>query len=196
MIVVARMMRGVLSVSLALALTGVAAGQVQADTPQEGSDTANAGSGTQFASWSKSNHRLRLKVLPGNSMSTDKCMDVMLDWGTNGSGHYDGRVVRSCAPGIDEETDPDANGFWDEPSGWGGRDVTGIQKGWGYTIDDDNLLVLSAARLNDTGTGDLWGVAPGTGTQGFARVRTRYQNGTVKSCNPLPVTSPDGSGGC
>ncbi|TIC79001.1 hypothetical protein [Nocardioides sp. GY 10127] len=182
----------VLTCGISLATAGV----VGADTPQEGSDTVSAGSGSQFGRWSKSNKRLRLKVSPNNNMNTDKCMDVMLDWGTQGNEHYDSRVVRSCLPGTNEETDPDGDGYWSEPSDWGGRTVTGIQKGWGYMIDDSNLLVLSAERLADTGSGALWGTAPGTGTQGYARMRTRYQNGSVKSCNPLPVTSASGAGGC
>lgn len=63
-------------------------------------------------------------------------------------------------------------------------------------INDGSLQVGEKERFANTGSGSLDAYAPGTGTQGYARVRTRYQNGTVKSCNPLPVTSPDGSGGC
>lgn len=165
-------------------------------TPQEGLDTVYAGAGSQYGNWSLSGQKLRLKVFPGSGMSTSKCMDAFLDWGTEGD-HYDGRVIRSCRPGTTEETDPGGNGFWSEPTDFAGAHVNGIQKGFGYMIDDGNLQVLTGAqRMANTGSGSLDNYAPGTGTQGYARVRTRYQDGTVKSCNPLPVTSPSGSGGC
>jgi hypothetical protein len=180
----------------AMLLLSTIAGPAEADTNQEGSDTAFAGNGVQYGVWQKSNKRVRLKVSPSSTMSSTRCMDAKLDWGTEGSGHYDARVVRSCQPGTPEETDPDADGFWVEPSDWGGRNIGGIQKGFGYIISDSTLAVLLDERFENTGSGDLEQFAPGTGTQGYARVRTRYNNGTVKSCNPLPVNSGDGSGGC
>jgi hypothetical protein len=74
--------------------------------------------------------------------------------------------------------------------------VTGTQKGYGYMISDSSLAVLASEHFDSAGGQALWSTAPGTGTQGYARVRTRYNNGTVLSCNPLPVTSSSGSGGC
>ncbi len=124
-------------------------------------------------------------------------MDAMLDWGTEGSGqHYDSRVVRSCRPYMSESTDPGGDGYWQEPADWGGAEMGGIQKGWGYVINDTTLNFVAWERMPDAGSGNLYPNAPATGAQGWARVRTRYQDGSVKSCNPLPVTSPDGSGGC
>lgn len=169
-----------------------------ADTPQYGNDIAYIGLGEQYGYWNLTAMKLRLKSSPEAGMSTARCMDAFLDWGTGGSGeesgHYDGRIVRSCKPGTSEETDPGGNGTWEEPPS--GRNLVGIQKGWGYVIYDHNLAVIDAERFASTGTLGYDDPAPGTGTQGYARVRTRYEDGTVKSCNPLPVTSPDGSGGC
>lgn len=66
-----------------------------AGTTAEGYDTAYAGSGSQYAVWSKSNKNLRLVAAPNSSMPSNKCMDAMLDW-YKGGNHYDARVVRSC----------------------------------------------------------------------------------------------------
>ena len=123
-------------------------------------------------------------------------MDAMVDW-ANGSNHYDSRVVRSCRPGFSESTDPEVDGRWSEPAGTFGG-VTGMQKGWAYMIDDSSLVVVNypGENFTDAGTGGYESPAPGTGTQGYARVRTRYNNGTVLSCNPLPANVAAGSGGC
>lgn len=180
---------------MALFVVVASAGVARADTPQSGSDTAYAGSGNQSGAWSLTQRRIGLAVDPGSGMSNSRCMDAMLDWGTL-SGHYDSRVVRSCRRGTGEETDPGGDGYWVEPVDWGGRTVTGIHKGFGYVINDSNLHIVSSERFSNTGTGGLDASAPGTGTQGWARVRTRYQNGSVKSCNPLPVYLSSGSGGC
>lgn len=86
-----------------------------ADTPQEGLDTAYAGAGSQYGNWSLSGKKLRLKVFPSNAMSTTRCMDALLDWNTEGTTHWDARVVRSCRPGTTEETDPGGNGSGPNP---------------------------------------------------------------------------------
>lgn len=170
--------------------------QPAAADPRSGSEYAYAGSGSQFGSWSQPLIKLGLAVYPTSNMSTDRCMDAMLDWDTRGTGHYDSRVVRSCRPGTSEQTDPGGDGYWQEDSGdWDQRSITGVQKGFGYMLLPA-MQIAGQERFPGSGTADLYRDPPGTGTQGWARVRTRYQDGTVKSCNPLPATSSSGSGGC
>jgi len=141
---------------------------------------------------------LRLKVSPTTSMSPSRCMDAMIDWDKGGLAHYDSRVVRSCLPGMSEETDPGGDLYWDETDPIFISNVLATRMGWGYVVSASNLSVVGWERFANTGSGSgsLDAYAPGTGTQGYARVRTRYNNGSVLSCNPLPVTSFAGSGGC
>jgi len=124
-------------------------------------------------------------------------MDAMVDWKVLqpvfGRNHYDSRVVRSCRPGFDEQTDPGGNGKWSEPNGWGGRTPQGLHRGFGYQLDDDSLNVSATQqeRFQDSGSADLPGRAPSTFGQGAARIRTLYQNGSRAACNPLPVGDPN-----
>lgn len=166
-----------------------------AGTAAEGNDLAIAGNGQQYGAWSVTNKRLRLVSSPTTSMATTRCMDAMIDW-SRPLGHYDSRVVRSCLPGVSEQTDPAGGGYWSETDPIFITNVGSTRMGWGLVIDDSNLSVLGWDHFDDTGPGARWTTSPGTGTQGYARVRTRYNNGTVLSCNPLPVTSASGSGGC
>lgn len=100
--------------------------------PAGGSDFTYVGAGWQFGSWSKSNRRIRLKVAPNSNLSTSRCMDALLDWGTTG-GHYDARVIRSCRPGRAEETDPGGDQSWSEPANWGGPERDWDPEGLGYS---------------------------------------------------------------
>lgn len=179
------------AVGVVLAIPTLLAPAWGAGSSTEGNDTAYSGNGSQYAAWSKSGKKLRLKVSPNSAMSTGKCMDAMLDWGNNGN-HYDARVVRSCRPGKSEETDPGADGYWQEPSG---TNPTHIQKGYGYMISDSTLTVLAEEPFNSVGGDDNYDVAPSTLSQGYARIRTRYQDNSVGTCNPLPVLSAF-FGGC
>jgi hypothetical protein len=166
-----------------------------AGSSSEGYDTAYAGSGYQYAAWSKSNKNLRLASGPNTSMPTTKCMDAMLDWYTT-QPHYDSRVVRSCLPGYTEETDPCCGGYWSEIDSAFSY-VSRTSKGYGYMIEDGSLTVSgSPDHFDNAGAGTLWTTAPATGTQGYSRIGTRYQNGSVLSCNPTPASSAAGSGGC
>lgn len=159
-------------------------------TTHEGYDTAYAGSGWQYGWWSQSQGKVRLQSNPYNGMSSSRCMDAMVDWKVKqpiiGHHHYDSRVIRSCLPGTAEETDPGGDNRWSEPSDWGGETPQGLQRGFGYIIDDSTLDILSKERFANSGSVDVTN-APSTFGQGGARVRTRYNNGTVGSCNPLPV---------
>ncbi|MEZ5191567.1 MAG: hypothetical protein R2734_02875 [Nocardioides sp.] len=68
------------------------------------------------------------------------------------------------------------------------------QKGYGCVIDDDTLDVLD--QLTDgeeqfAGAGSPnYNQAPPTCTALWARVLTRYQNGTYKGCKNFPANSP------
>lgn len=57
-------------------------------------------------------------------MSTSVCLEAIVDWMTE-AGHYDARASRNCMPASGR------SGSRTEPSGWGGRDVTGLQKAAG-----------------------------------------------------------------
>lgn len=174
----------------------VGATPAQATGAQSGSDYAYAGSGYQYAYWNQSAMKLRLVSAPDTGMPNSQCMDAYLDWEVKqppllGHNHYDGRIIRSCRPGKYEETDPGGDGTWSEPttpSNWEGRQPLGMLRGWGYLIDDSSLEVLAAKEpFANSGTFTVASPAPVTWNNGSARVRTRYQNNSVKSCNPLPA---------
>ncbi len=151
-----------------------------------GNTSTEAGAGKQYAIWNKSTRKIRLRVNPYSSMSPDRCMDAMLDWLADG--HYDSRVVRSCLPGTDEESDPGGDGYWVEPSSWGDRSVTNMQKGFGYVMDDDFGETTPDAffvdpewreRFSGSENGAFYPSPPRTTVDCWARTRTRYQNGSV-----------------
>lgn len=152
--------------------------------PQVGNDVAYAGPGSQYGRWNVNTRNIRMVVRPDTNMNTDYCMDVYLDW-RNLSGHYDGRFVRSCRPGTLEETDPGGDGQWIEPTNYSNQNVTGMSRGWGYTHTDFDPY--STESLADSGGGSILDEAPRTGTDGWAWIRTRYQDNSLKYCNPLPV---------
>lgn len=114
----------------------------------------------------------------------------MIDWQVQGT-HYDSRVVRSCQPGRHEETDPGGNLYWEETSSVFGIFASGTRRGWAYLVNGNlDTIVGSAEHFDSAGSGALpWatGTAPNAISQGYARVRMRYGNGQVLSCNPLPV---------
>lgn len=172
---------------------GILTSAPQASAATSGEDDAYVTPGHEHAIWSKSEKRLSLGSFPGYSMSTDRCMDAMLDWKTT-SGHYDARVVRSCDPGGKVSTDPGGDGYWQEPSDWGGRTITDMQKGVGARIDDDyvdgNFAMYAHEDFAGAG-GGAYSARPRTCTDRFARVRTLYQDGHIQSCNSDP-SDPDG----
>jgi hypothetical protein len=149
---------------------------------QSGTSWAYAGAGTQYVTWNVSTRKFRLMVTPGSGMSTDRCMDSMLDWQPS-SGHYDSRVIRSCRPGHSNETDPGADGYWIEPSDWDGANVNDTNKGFGYIMDDDfvdgRFEIYDSEHFDNSGTGALYNSPPRTTTDCWARTRTLYEDGHV-----------------
>lgn len=95
----------ILAVGLTTVLLLMSWRMPEAFADPSGSDYTYAGSGSQYAQWSRANRNIRLVVTPTTSMSNDACMDACLDWWHTNGDHYDGRVVRSCRPGTMWETD-------------------------------------------------------------------------------------------
>ena len=111
--------------------------------PVDGSfDSAiGAGSSSQHMRWKQPSQRVRLWVtFAGNPNSTGgRCQDAAVDWNTNGTGHYDARVLRNCNPGHTEQTDPGGDGWWEEPNNFDGANVTQVQRVGSYVFEDGNL---------------------------------------------------------
>jgi hypothetical protein len=179
---------------LSLAATGqIALTADPSSAATSGNDYAYVSPGHQYGTWSRADRRLRLGAYPQSTMSTNRCMDAMLDWQT-ASGHYDARVVRSCRPGGVATTDPGGDGYWSEPSDWAGRTVTDMQKGGGARIDDDyvngNFALYAWEGFAGAGTGS-YSSRPRTCTDKFARMRTLYQDGHFNACDSDPA-DPNG----
>lgn len=130
-------------------------------------------------------------------MSNDHCMDSMVDWLSNG--HYDSRVIRSCLPGAKNTTDPYGDQGWQEPSDWGGRQVTDMQKGFGYTMDDDfvggQFNVVERQHFAGSGPGAFYPSPPRTPVDCWARTKTIYQDGHTDNTPNYGRPVQDG-GGC
>jgi hypothetical protein len=120
------------------------------------------------------------------SVLSTRCIDGHLDWDT-ASGHYDARVVRTCQRGHIHFTDPSGDFWYDEPSNWDGRNVTGIQRGAGYKIDDSSLEVMGEDMVWGSSF-SLYNTAPRTtaGIDMWAKLWTHYQDGheVIKNANP------------
>jgi hypothetical protein len=159
-----------------------------------GSGTAYAGAGNswQQLSWNNSTERLQIRVRADEAMSTDRCIDGHEDWNTNGTGHYDSRVVRVCEPGVIHFTDPDGDYWFDEPTGqFNDRNITGMQRGAGYKIDDDTLEIIGSPDFVWGGPGIYsGGNAPVTtaGVDMWAKLWTHYQSGQEVNKDAKPAT--------
>ncbi len=156
-----------------------------------GSGTTYVGSGSQRGNWQQANRRLHLRVTP-KDMKNTRCMDAFFDWRVDqppvhGHNHYDSRQVRSCLPGWQESTDPGGDDFWSEGN-WAGENPDVSQQGWGMVISDGpGLTMIDADRFPDAGGTTAPRNGRATTNNGSVRVRTRYQNLSVYSCNPLPA---------
>lgn len=161
-------------------------GSAHADDVTGSYSTAiGAGTSTQFMAWNKPLEKVRLRVTFGGNAegSGDRCQDAAVDWNTNGTGHYDARVVRNCNPGHTEETDPDGNDWWQEPSNFQDADVRRVQRVGSYVFDDSDLT-------NITNSSNAYGSEPsrayGTGDWS-QRIRTLYDDGDVVSHEHNPA---------
>jgi hypothetical protein len=140
--------------------------------------------------------KISLTAYPYSGMSSDRCMDAMVDWYTGGH-HYDSRVARSCLPGAFEETDKGGDGFWVEPADWDNVSVTNMQKGYGYVMDDDYVngafAIYGHEAFAGAGGGVIYASPPRTTVDCWARTVTLYNDGHTDSTPNKGV--PEGTGG-
>ena len=89
-----------------------------------------------------------MKSKTGSGLNSGRCIDAFFDWEAQGlfAGHYDSRIIRNCYPGSNLESDPNGDGYWVEPSNWGGESVSGLQKGMGATYDLSDGAYVSGGR--------------------------------------------------
>ena len=127
-----RILAGAIPFAAVMLTAGPALADCHGDGDDGGDGTATIGvSGSeQIGKWRLNQERVRVKATTGSGMNTDNCHDAAVDWMTT-SGHYDNRIARNCRPGTLAESNSGGDGWWGEPSNWGGRTVTGLQKGAG-----------------------------------------------------------------
>lgn len=171
-----------LTLTLGLSLTA------WADT---GSGTTYAGTGDswQQLSWNDGTRRLYIRVHTDPAMSTDRCIDGHLDWNTHGSGHYDSRVVRDCEPGTYHFTDPNGDYWYTELlASWNTRNISHMQRGAGYKIDDDTLDIIGSPEY--VWGSDIYGGGnvPATTAEVdlWSKLWTHYQNGNEVKKDATP----------
>lgn len=169
------------------AVVGVASPAVADHTIDSGYTYVGTGNSQQFLYWNQSTEHVRLRVHASGGMSSDRCIDAFFDWRTSNGAHSDGRVIRVCKPGGDLQTDSSGDGFWDE-AGWQSRNPDGMQRAGGYLIDDDftgggndgdTTAVYEQERVI-ANHGSHPPQHPVTRTAWWARVKTLYQDGSVK----------------
>ncbi len=142
----------IVSVAAAVCIIGSASAlaDCHGDGVDAGEDTVHAGPGgsDQVGKWSLANRQVRVKVHTGNGLNSGRCLDSFFDWETHGAfaGHYDSRIVRDCYPGSNLESDPNGDGYWEEPSDWGSASVSGLNKGMGANYDLTDGAYVSGGR--------------------------------------------------
>lgn len=158
-----------------------------------------AGNSFQYMYWSKPSHRVRMRI-EMEGLSTTRCQDTKLDWNTDGPGQengpYDARVIRVCQPNGHMVTDGGGDGYSEDPASFEGRGVEGIREAVSYQISDASPLWVQGSPApvwlfrqdgdpnvydNNSDGSHLLGHAPATRTSWWARVRTRYQDGSTNA---------------
>lgn len=139
----------------------------------------------QYMKWNVNQHKIRIWVrFGGPSGGTgNRCTDAVVDWNTNGTGHYDARVVRNCNPGGFIETDPGGDGFWQDPADFDEADVRRVQRVGSYDFTDHDLSHIRNDKNRYGGPPDR--ALPSSSWS--QRIRTLYDNGTVFSHYHGPV---------
>lgn len=129
--------------------------------------------------WDLTGRRVRLVASPDAAVPTYRCHDAWVDWATV-SGHYDARLTRNCDPGSYRETDSGGDGWEPEPSNWGGRNVTGIQKGAGCVHNQNSITFDTCAQYpQNLSTCSIGSDYTLTQMKNFVRYWIRYQDGTI-----------------
>lgn len=179
-----------LRVSGVLALTSVLtlamSGQALADDVAGSYQTSiGAGSSKQYMAWSQSQEKIKLWVdFDGNPSGTgNRCQDALVDWNTNGTGHYDARVVRNCNPGHLVATDPGGDDWWQEPNDYDEADVRRVQRVGSYVFKDNDRSAITNHKYKYGGP-----PAEAGATSSYAqRIRTLYDSGNLVSYTHFPV---------
>lgn len=141
-----------------------------------------AGNSYQYIYWDRSERRVGLSVFADTTMSSNVCLEAMMDWSPNDGTHYDARTVRNCMPGGIISTDPLGNGYWNEPSNWDSdthdSPITNVRAAAAYKTDDGTLDILEQAVVY--GSNDIYGNrTPPTTSDKWAAVRTLYESGSI-----------------
>jgi hypothetical protein len=152
--------------------------------------------------WNMNQGKVRLVADTTTHMTVDECVDTIADWSTGGQGHYDARVVRTCRPLKPGDppngyiqTDPDGDGYWQEPNWFPGSYVKNMAKAGVALIDDDWVnkdvtFPLKAWAAFGGTLGFNYASRPRTCIDMYARVRTKYQDGHIQNaCGGGVVTS-------
>jgi hypothetical protein len=178
--------------ALILVPSGVAWADCHGNGDDVGGDTRHMGapSSFQYMYWDKPGKRVRVVSNTDSGMNTNICLDAYLDWMTE-ENHYDARVARNCDPGSYRESDSGGDGYQPEPSNWGGRTVTGLQKAAGCKY---------VQNTNPPSLGDCEYVEPESVCNVFGafawtnkthRVWLRAENGTIDYNNGGDVAKHD-----
>jgi hypothetical protein len=155
------------------------------DGDDQGSQVTTVGSGISYQTglWDKPGKRIRLVAATDTAMSPDRCHDVYVDWAVATSDHYDLRMLRNCDPGSYRETDATGDGYSDEPSDWGNRNVTGMQKSAACSyVQSTHSFNSSCVQYDENIFGcaitAAFDIPLPTGHR-YARWFVRWENGTV-----------------
>lgn len=177
---------------MAAFMVGLATALVGSGPADAGDDSGSAyrykgaGDSWQYVYWDRPSRKMRMRIFADDGMSTDRCIDVTVDWRVEDGSHYDQRVLRNCDPGGYVDTDPGGDGYWREPSNWDtdthDSPVVGVRTVAVYKIDDDDRSIVGNPAIVQ-GSSNIYGgrLPPSTFNDGWAEVRTRYQSGTIRS---------------
>ncbi len=155
----------------------------------------NSGNGYKFVgapgsqqtmTWSLPDRSTYVRSETGAAMSLSICLEARSDWMTQ-SGHYDARAARNCDDGSS------VAGTWKEPSSWGGRAVTGLQKAAGckYVQTADPSYADCDYVEESVGGCPFQSGAARAWTASSHAMFLRRQNGQLESNNGGDVNAAD-----
>lgn len=176
----------VMAAAFALTVTFASAAfaDCHADGVNSGDDVKYVGPGTssEEGAWDLGAKAVKEFTDADFGMSTSKCLDTYVDWATT-SGHYDQRLTRVCQPGGWRLTDQGGDGWALEPSDWGGRTVTGLQKGAGCLYNQSTGNFDDCSDFPEHLSGCVYDLVTDSFTLSYMKWFTRwwvtYQDGTI-----------------